>query len=124
VVPSSKVTVPVGVPEPEELTVAVKVTVRPTLAGLGEPEMEVEVVPPVLPVTVCESAADVLPLKLESPPYTAVIEFEPVDSEEVARVARPLLSDPFPSVLAPSLKVTVPVGVPEASRSHRGRERH
>jgi hypothetical protein len=67
-VPSSKVTVPVGVPEPEELTVAVNVTVWPTLAGFGEPETEVEVVPPVLPFTFCDNAEDVLPLKFESPP--------------------------------------------------------
>jgi hypothetical protein len=124
-VPSSKVTVPVGVPEPEEvtvavgvpepeeLTVAVNVTVWPTFAGFGEPETEVDVVPPVLPLTVCESTAEVLPLKFESPPYTTVIECGPTDNDEVARLARPLVSEPFPSVFAPSLKVTVPVGVPE-----------
>ncbi len=45
VVPSIKVTVPVGVPEPEEgATVAVKVTLWPTIAGLGEAVSAVVVV--------------------------------------------------------------------------------
>ena len=35
------------------------------------------------------------------------------DNVEVAKVAVPLLSGPVPKVVAPSLKVTVPVGVPE-----------
>ena len=35
-----------------------------------------------------------------------------IDSVEVLNVALSLLSVPVPSVAAPSLKVTVPVGVP------------
>jgi hypothetical protein len=55
----------------------------------------------------------VLPVKLLSPPKTAVIECEPIDKPDVARVALPLLNSvPVPSVAAPSLNVTVPVGVP------------
>lgn len=49
--------------------------------------------------------------KLELPPYTAVIEWLPLFKFEIEKVACP---DEFkvlePSVLVPSLKVTVPVG--------------
>ena len=63
----------------------------------------------------CDSAEDVLVVKLLSPPYTAVIEWgDPLkESVEVLNVATPEpFSVPVPSVVAPSLKVTVPVGVP------------
>jgi hypothetical protein len=56
------------VPEPEEVTVAVNVTVWPAADGFGELETEVDVAPPETAFTVCESAADVLPAKLLSPP--------------------------------------------------------
>src|SRR5712691_11100062 len=42
----------------------------------------------------------------------AVIEWLPTDREEVAKVAAPPLSVPVPRVVKPSLKVTVPLGVP------------
>jgi hypothetical protein len=55
----------------------------------------------------------VLPLNFPYPPYTAVIECELTESELVTNVATP---DPFNvpvlSVAAPSLNVTVPLGVP------------
>jgi hypothetical protein len=58
------------------------------------------------------SAADVLAAKLASPPYAALIECDPAASEEVANVPTPeALSVPVPSTVAPSLNVTVPVGV-------------
>lgn len=41
-----------------------------------------------------------------------MIECEPATSEEVAKVAMPPLSVPVPRVMAPSMKVAVPVGVP------------
>ena len=41
-----------------------------------------------------------------------MIECAAADSVEVTKVAVPLLSAPVPKVVAPSLKVTVPVGVP------------
>ncbi len=44
-----------------------------------------------------------------SPPYTAVIEWSATASAEVANVALPELIVPVPSVVDPSLKVTVPV---------------
>jgi len=48
-----------------------------------------------------------------SPPYCAVIECVPAVSAEVANVAAPPpFRDPAPSTVAPSKKVTVPVGVP------------
>jgi hypothetical protein len=64
--------------------------------------------------TVCDTAADCgLALKLLSPPYVAVIECDPTLKEDVANVACPDPSSvPVPRVVAPSLNVTIPVGVP------------
>ena len=42
-----------------------------------------------------------------------MIECAAADSVEVTKVAVPLLNAPVPNVVAPSLKVTVPVGTPE-----------
>ena len=56
---------------------------------------------------------DVEVSKFVSPPYTAVMLCEPIDSVDVVNVATPLpLSVPVPSVAAPPLHVAVPVGVP------------
>src|SRR5216117_2583887 len=110
-VPSLKVTCPVGVPEPGLLavTVAVKVTDCPNTDGLAE-ELADVVVPY---FTVCVSLEEVLPLKFASPPYDALIECEPTASVLVTNVAWPEpFRVPVPRVLEPSLKVTVPVGVP------------
>jgi hypothetical protein len=61
------------------------------------------------------SAADVLVESVLFPPYTAVIECEPTDNPEVLSVAKPEeFTVPVPNVVAPSLNVTVPVGVPVA----------
>src|SRR5213080_4273274 len=109
--PSMKVTLPAGVPAPGLLavTVAVKVTDCLNIDGLAE-ELADVVVPY---FTVCVSLEEVLPLKLASPPYDALIEWEPTASVLVTNVAWPeLFSVPVPRVLEPSLKVTVPVGVP------------
>src|SRR6058998_3627851 len=109
--PSLKVTFPVGVPEPGLLavTVAVKVTDCPNTDGLAE-ELADVVVPY---FTVCVSLEEVLPLKFASPPYDALIEWEPTASVLVTNVAWPEpFRVPVPRVLEPSLKVTVPVGVP------------
>src|SRR6266581_2818965 len=70
VVPSLKVTVPVGVPRLWSETVAVKVTDWPNTEGFVE---EVNVVVVLSLLTVCVSVGEVLPLTLASPPYTAVI---------------------------------------------------
>src|SRR5207249_10022063 len=111
--PSLKVTFPVGVPEPGLLavTVAGKVTDCPNTDGLAQ-ELADVVVPY---FTVCVSLEEVLPLKLASPPYDALIEWEPTASVLVTNVAWPEpFRVPVPRVLEPSMKVTVPVGVPAA----------
>ncbi len=51
-----------------------------------------------------------LPRKLELAPYTAVMEWLPTLRVEVEKVATPEDKVPVPSVVVPSLKVTVPVG--------------
>jgi hypothetical protein len=111
VAPSLNVTVPVGVPDPPPaaLTVAVNVTVWPDTDGLADDPTTVELL---LLFTVCVTALDVLVVKLLSPPYTAVIECAATLSELVLNVAWPELRVPVPMVVAPSLKVTVPLGVP------------
>src|SRR5438093_6178598 len=109
--PSWKGTFPAGVPAPGLLavTVAVKVTDFPNTDGLAE-ELADVVVPY---FTVCVSLEEVLPLKFALPPYDALIEWEPTASVLVTNVAWPEpFSVPVPRVLEPSLKVTVPVGVP------------
>ena len=68
IVPSLKVTVPLGVPEVAGLTVAVNVTVPPKAAGFAEETKLVEVAVELLLVMFCVSAGDVLPVKFASPP--------------------------------------------------------
>ena len=52
-----------------------------------------------------------LPVKFESPPYTAVTCFVPAASVDVEKVAVPPLNVPVPSVVLPCLNVTVsPLG--------------
>ena len=53
-------------------------------------------------LTTCDSAVDVLPVKLVSPPYVTVIEFVPTASDEVLSVAEPALSVPLPRSVVPS----------------------
>jgi len=109
VVPSLNVTVPLGVPPPE-VTVAVNVTAPPYVDGLGNDVRDVELV---AAMTVCVNAADVLVVKFPSLPYAAVRLWLPAFNAEVAKVATPeTFNVPLPSVAAPSLNVTVPVGVP------------
>lgn len=110
VVPSLNVTLPIGVPE-VEVTVTINVTDCPYVDGFSD-EVIAEVVVIAL-LTLCVNTGDVLPVKFASPPYIAVIEWEPIAKVEVAKAANPPSSMPVPSVLVPSLNVTVPVGVPE-----------
>lgn len=79
VAPSLNVTVPVGVPLPGDVTeiVAVKVTDWPITEGFTDDESETAVS---ALFTVCGKAELVLPLKLISPAYSAVIECEPGSS--------------------------------------------
>ena len=51
--------------------------------------------------------------KFASPPYTPVIECDPTASDGVVNVAFPELKVAVPKVVLPSMKVMVPVGVPE-----------
>ena len=59
--------------------------------------------------TVWLTALLVLPVKLLSPPYTAVMLWLPPVRAAVLNVAVVPLMVPVPSVVVPSLKVTVPV---------------
>jgi len=58
------------------------------------------------------TAFDVLPVKFESPAYTAVIAFVPGGRVEVVKLAEPPFNAPVPSCVEPSMNVTVsPAGV-------------
>jgi len=58
------------------------------------------------------NGAEVLVIKSASPPYTAVMEGVPTARAEVEKMAMPPVSSAVPSVVAPSMNVTEPVGVP------------
>ena len=111
--PLKNITVPVGVPPAVLVTVAVNVTDWPATSGLSD---ETSAVALGLPLTTCLSAGDdVLPLKFASPPYCAVIEWDPMGREDVEKVATPVpFRTPGPSDAVPSKNVTEPVGVPPA----------
>lgn len=111
--PSMKLTVPVGTPAAgaTAATVAVKVTDWPNTDGFTEETAMVVVLPG---LTTCATALEVLAVKLVSPPYTALMECGPGDSEARLSCAWP---DPSsvtgePSVPAPSMNCTVPVATP------------
>jgi hypothetical protein len=111
VVPSRKVTVPVGVPEVLEVIVAVNVTGAPPDAEAAELSNAAVVAASVM---VSVTAAEVLPAKFALPLYLAVTRCAPTESVDVVMVATTLLFRvPVPSVVDPSRKVTVPVGMPE-----------
>ena len=71
VVPSKKLTVPVALVPTGDCTVAVKVMLWPTIAGLADDVTEVEVA---AGFTVSVSAVEVLAAKFVSPLYFAVME--------------------------------------------------
>src|SRR5215813_13619485 len=107
--PSLTVTLPVGVPAPGAAGATVKLTVTacPTSEGSGLSEVIAVVVSALS--TVCAAAAEVLPLKLASPAYVAV---------RLLALAAVKVSVHWPAATvpvhetAPSLTVTLPVGVP------------
>jgi hypothetical protein len=111
--PERKVTDPVAAPPYWLVTVAVNVTDWPVLAGFSDDEREVIVV---AMFTFWLSGPDVLPLKLPEAWYAAVIECVPDASNDVESDALPLARVALPSVVEVevSVKMTVPVGVPEA----------
>ena len=99
----------VGVGEP--LAAAVKLTTCPahTTCGAGCVVIDGAVADV---ITCSVSTADVLALKFVSPTYAAVIEWLPKLSVEVLKGAEPEINPPGPSGVVPSLKFTVPLGVP------------
>ncbi len=109
VVPSMNVTVPVGVPGETLVTVAVNVTDCPVTDGLGA---ETRAVVVGAETTFWPTPAEVLPAKVESPAYVAVMVCRPTASVEVLKVAVPALIVPVPIAASPSKNVTVPVGFP------------
>lgn len=113
IVPSRKVTVPVGVPEVPDLIVAVNVTGAPLDVEAAELTNAVVVALAAAGVMVSITAAEVLPAKFVLPLYLAVIECVPTVRVDVVKVATPLpFSVPMPSVAVPSRNVTVPAGAP------------
>ena len=108
--PSVKLTVPVG---DKPVTVAVKVTLDPTVDGLPELDTVVDVAD----FTACVSVGLVEPTLLESPAYTATMLRVPAASVDVAQVAVRILPLPprataeQPLIEVPPLvKFTAPVG--------------
>src|SRR5207247_8856464 len=88
VAPSVNVTVPVGLPAPGAAarTVAVRVTAWPTIDGLTSATTAVVVA--AWPTTWFK-VNEVLPTKTVSPPYEAVMEWEPTERLERVKVACP-----------------------------------
>jgi hypothetical protein len=114
VVPSRKVTIPVGVPEVLDRIVAVNVSGAPLDAEAEELTITAVVPAGTAVVMISVSAPEVLLAKVALPEYLAVTECVPTASVDVVKVATAaLFSVPLPSVAVPSRKVTVPVGVPE-----------
>jgi hypothetical protein len=110
VIPSRNVSVPLGVPGLLDVIVAVNVTGAPLDAEAPELTSTAVVAAGVM---VSVTAVELLAVKLESPPYAAVMECVPTVSIEIVRVALPpLFSVPVPRVIVPSRKVIAPVGVP------------
>ena len=94
-------TVPVGASGPLFcLTVAVSVTGEFSVV-VEEEAISVAVVLTTLAFTLTETAAEVEPLKLDAPEYTAVMELEPVGRAEVVNFADPAESVAVPSIVAP-----------------------
>src|SRR2546428_254907 len=121
VVPSKKLTVPLGeattvLPGETTLTVAVKVVDWPNRVGLTE---DVSAVMVSALLTTWVRATEVEGLKLGSLLYVTVMPWLPVLSVlvlKLALVTPPLSVDsvPVPSVFKPSAKVTLPVGLATA----------
>jgi hypothetical protein len=115
--PSEKITTPLGLakavlPGPFTCTVAVNVTTCPVTELVGE---AVTVVLVAALFTDCCSVP-LLPWKVLSPVYEAVIVWLPVLSVDVVKLAVRMppvvLSIPWPRLVPLSEKITTPVGVP------------
>lgn len=79
-------------------------------ASFGRNPLDIESFFNAVHFTVWTSTGEVLVAKLGLPPYATVILCVPAD-REVVKVALPELSELVPSVVDPSLNVTVPAGV-------------
>jgi hypothetical protein len=115
VLPSKKVTVPVGVPE-AAVTAEVRVIAWVVVAGLGDARSDVVVAVPAAALTVSTETAEVEAFRVVFPEYCAVRLCEPAVMDAIWMDATP---EPFtaavPREALPSKKVTVPVGVPEVA---------
>ena len=114
VLPSVKLIDPVGMPPAGAvgLTTAVKVVVCPKNDGPGD-DVTAMLVPAGFTTCGTAESSSELGRKLPSPEYEAAIVWLPADSPVVLNVATPLVSGRFgASVALPSVKLTVPVGVP------------
>jgi hypothetical protein len=110
VVPSRKLTVPVGVPEVLDVIVAVNVAGAPLGAEAAELTNAVVAAARVM---VSVTIPEVLGAKFALPLYLALIEWVPPVSVDIVKLATPLLFNvPVPSAVVPSRKLTVPVGIP------------
>ena len=108
--PSLKVMEPVVMPPNCVVMVAVSVTDWSTTAGLTDEASNAVVV---AAFTVCVKGTEVLDENDELPPYDAVTECEPAVSDDTDKPACPAPSRLMvPRLLAPSKKVTLPVGIP------------
>ena len=76
--------------------------------------LETRTVALVASFTVCASAGDVLGFRFVPPEYIATMECEPATRLETVMEAAPPVRPATPKVLAPSMNVTEPVGVPLA----------
>src|SRR5258708_20503385 len=97
--PSKEVTFPVGVPLDEDWTEAVSVTACPKPDGFV---LEATAVVVEAWLTVCVSAAEVLPEKFVSPLYFAEIECEPADKLDSDSCAALLHTVAVPTDIWPS----------------------
>ena len=94
-------------------TVMLSVTVWAVVSCVAEGDTDVVVAVLVGAETVTDSADDVDAEKVVSPGYDAAMECPPAASVEVLNVAAPEFTGALPICAAPSLKVTVPVGLPD-----------
>src|SRR5579872_3724846 len=108
VVPSEKVTVPVGVEPPvDPCTVAVNITVVPKAGAAGEVASEIDAALETVSWKVLE-----LEFVLASPLYSALMVMAPAWEKEVVHVPVPpaTATAPHPAMaVAPLLKLTVPL---------------
>jgi hypothetical protein len=112
--PSKSVKLPVGVPPPDVgATFIFSVNICPVASWVADGITVVVVAVFAGAETVTVTALEVDAAKSVSPAYAAVTLCEPNASVDVINVATPEARFAVPMELAPSLKVTVPVGVPE-----------